>query len=111
MLSGHADVAQVAEHKWDSDPFTMVEKDGKLYGCGAWDMKGFLAVDLAFTPTFELQNIKPIHVAFSHDEELGCVGIHTLIKDMKNSFHADICLAGNGSLNVDTGSKVTAVRV
>jgi acetylornithine deacetylase len=107
VLSGHTDVVSVVGQKWDTDPFTMVEKDGRLYGRGASDMKGFLAVVLALVPTFlAMKRVKPIHIAFSYDEELGCAGIPTLIKYLKaQKFHADVCLVGDGGMVVGIGNK------
>ncbi|KAK7198270.1 glutamamyl carboxypeptidase [Novymonas esmeraldas] len=107
VLSGHTDVVPVTGQKWDSDPFTMVEKDGKLYGRGTCDMKGFLAVVLALVPTFvAMKRLKPIHIAFSYDEELGCAGIPTLVHYLKEQrFRADVCLVGDGGLVVGIGNK------
>ncbi|KAL7702774.1 glutamamyl carboxypeptidase [Lotmaria passim] len=107
VLSGHTDVVSVIGQKWDSDPWTLTEKDGKLYGRGACDMKGFLAVVLALVPTFlTMKRAKPIHIAFSYDEELGCAGIPTLVKYLKErKFHADACLVGDGGMVVGIGNK------
>ncbi|CBZ23872.1 metallo-peptidase, Clan MH, Family M18 [Leishmania mexicana MHOM/GT/2001/U1103] len=108
VLSGHTDVVPVDGQKWDSDPFTMVEKDGKLFGRGACDMKGFLAVVLALTPQFLTMNrAKPVHYAFSFDEEVGCTGVPYLIEYLKErGFQADACLIGEPTdMNVYVGSK------
>lgn len=79
-LSGHTDVVPVTGQAWDSDPFHMIEKDGRLYGRGTTDMKGFLACVLAAVPDFNRRNLKtPIHLAFSYDEEIGCVGVRPMI--------------------------------
>ena len=96
VLSGHTDVVPVDGQKWDSDPFTMVEKDGKLFGRGACDMKGFLAVVLALTPTFlSMKRAKPVHYAFSFDEEVGCTGVPYLANYLKEKgFKADACIIG-----------------
>ena len=76
VLSGHTDVVPVDGQKWDSDPFTMVERDGKLYGRRSTDMKGLLAVALPLTSVLlSVKRIKPIHCAFSYDEEVGCTGM------------------------------------
>lgn len=74
----------------------MIEKDGKLFGRGACDMKGFLAVALALTPTFHsLKRSKPIHFAFSYDEEVGCTGVPVLTNHLiDKGFRADCCLIG-----------------
>jgi acetylornithine deacetylase len=107
ILSGHTDVVSVEGQKWDSDPWTLTEKDGKLYGRGTADMKGFLAVVLALVPTFlSMKRAKPVHLAFSYDEELGCIGIPVLIDYMKEKkITADACLVGDGKLAVCTGNK------
>jgi acetylornithine deacetylase len=84
VLSGHTDVVPVNGRKWDTDPFTMVEKDGRLYGRGASGMKGFLAVVLALVPTFlAMKRAKPVHIAFSFNEELNCTGVPYLIDWLK----------------------------
>jgi acetylornithine deacetylase len=79
-LSGHTDVVPVDGQDWDTDPFELTEKGGKLYGRGTCDMKSWLAVALAFTPEFLRRGLKtPIHLALSYDEEVGCVGVRRLI--------------------------------
>lgn len=107
ILSGHTDVVSVMGQKWDSDPWTLTERDGKLYGRGTADMKGFLAVALALVPTFmKMKRVKPVHLAFSYDEELGCTGIPVLVDYLKaNNITADACLVGDGRLQVCTGNK------
>lgn len=80
VLSGHTDVVPVDGQNWSSDPFTLMEKDGLLYGRGSADMKGFLAVALALVPHFvELDLRVPLHLAFSCDEEVGCKGVRPLV--------------------------------
>ncbi len=84
VLSGHTDVVPVDGQPWSSDPFQMVEKDGKFYGRGACDMKGFLATALALVPEFKAASLKtPIHLALSCDEEVGCIGVRPLVAYMK----------------------------
>jgi acetylornithine deacetylase len=79
VLSGHTDVVPVEDQDWLSDPFQVVEKDGRLYGRGTCDMKSFYAIALALVP--EMQNLKrPIHFALSYDEEVGCLGAPALIE-------------------------------
>jgi acetylornithine deacetylase len=79
-LSGHTDVVPVDDQNWSSDPFVAVEKNGKIYGRGTADMKSFVAVALALVPEMvEAQFSAPIHLAFSYDEEIGCVGVRGLI--------------------------------
>jgi acetylornithine deacetylase len=80
MLSGHTDVVPVKGQNWSTDPFQMTEKDGKIYGRGSCDMKGFIACVLAKVPEFVNADLKePIHLAFSYDEETGCTGVHSLV--------------------------------
>ncbi|MGH1419468.1 MAG: acetylornithine deacetylase [Hyphomicrobiaceae bacterium] len=79
-LSGHTDVVPVVGQNWDTDPFTVVEKNNKLFGRGTTDMKGFLACVLAAVPDFKSRPLKtPIHIAFSYDEEIGCVGVRPML--------------------------------
>jgi acetylornithine deacetylase len=86
VLSGHTDVVPTEGQAWDTDPFKMVEKDGRLYGRGAADMKGFLACALALAPEFVERGLRtPLHLALSYDEELGCVGVGRLIADLKRA--------------------------
>lgn len=82
MLSGHTDVVPVAGQPWSSDPFTLRDGgDGRLYGRGTCDMKGFIACALAMVPTWAKAPLKqPIYFGFSYDEEIGCVGAPSLIK-------------------------------
>jgi len=84
MLSGHTDVVPVEGQAWTSDPFQVIERDGRLYGRGTADMKGFDAIALAHVPLFLASDLKtPIHLAFSCDEELGCVGVRPMIDVIK----------------------------
>lgn len=81
-LSGHTDVVPVAGQQWTSDPFTLRRHDGRLYGRGTADMKGFLAAVLAAAPEFKARALKtPIHIAFSYDEEIGCIGVRPMIAE------------------------------
>ena len=81
VLSGHTDVVPVDGQPWSSDPFAIVERDGRLYGRGTCDMKGFLALALAAVPDLVAANPrKPVHLAFSYDEEIGCLGAPALIE-------------------------------
>lgn len=80
VLSGHTDVVPVAGQDWSSDPFTCTERDGRLYGRGSADMKGFLAVVLSRVPEWKAAGLTaPVHLAFSYDEEVGCLGVPRLI--------------------------------
>lgn len=80
ILSGHTDVVPVDGQDWHSDPFVVTERDGRLYGRGTADMKGFVALVLALAPEFLRRGLKiPLHIALSYDEEVGCVGVHSLV--------------------------------
>ena len=80
VLSGHTDVVPVDGQPWSSDPWTLTERDGRLYGRGTCDMKGFLALALAAAPDLAKATLrKPVHLAFSYDEEVGCLGAPAMI--------------------------------
>ncbi|WP_174801999.1 acetylornithine deacetylase [Martelella limonii] len=84
MLSGHSDVVPVDDQNWTSDPFTLAERDGKYFGRGTCDMKGFIAACLAKRERLaEIAAAKPIHFAFTHDEEVGCIGARALTEWLK----------------------------
>ena len=84
VLSGHSDVVPVADQAWTSDPFQMIEQDGRLYGRGSCDMKGFIAATVAMAPIFAKQvRDKPLHFAFTHDEETGCIGATHLAETLR----------------------------
>jgi acetylornithine deacetylase len=81
VLSGHTDVVPVDGQDWRTDPFVLTRRGDRLYGRGTCDMKAFLALALAAVPLF-LEARRPIHLAFSYDEEVGCVGAPAMIRDM-----------------------------
>lgn len=84
VLSGHTDVVATAGQNWSSNPFVLTEREGKLFGRGTCDMKGFLACALALVPMMRSARLKrPIHFAFSYDEELGCLGAPSMIEEMR----------------------------
>jgi acetylornithine deacetylase len=84
VLSGHTDVVPVAGQPWTGDPFTLRESSGRLYGRGTCDMKGFIALVLSLVPDMLAGALKrPLHIALSYDEELGCLGAPRLIADIK----------------------------
>ena len=84
VLSGHTDVVPVDGQDWSSDPFKPEIRDSKLYGRGACDMKGFVGTALALAPDIAKAKLKrPIHFALSYDEEVGCVGVKSLLDDLK----------------------------
>jgi len=100
ILSGHTDVVPVDGQSWDTDPFVAVERDGKLYARGSADMKGFIGVALAQAPKFisalnagRLE--APLHYALSYDEEVGCLGVRGLIRDLEeNGIRPAGCVVG-----------------
>lgn len=108
LLSGHTDVVPVDGQNWDSDPFTIVEKNGKLHGRGTCDMKSFIAICLAYAPKFLERGLTtPIHFAFSYDEEVGCIGVRRLI-DMVNGLGVKpkMCIVGEPTnMQVTIGHK------
>lgn len=83
-LSGHTDVVPVDGQDWHSDPFRVKRENGRLYGRGTADMKSFIGVCLALAPEFVAREIEtPLHLALSHDEEVGCVGVRSLIEALR----------------------------
>jgi acetylornithine deacetylase len=80
VLSGHTDVVPVDGQPWSTDPFKLTERDGRLYGRGSCDMKGFLALALAAAPELAAGARRPVHLAFSYDEEVGCLGAPDMIE-------------------------------
>ena len=85
LLSGHTDVVPVDNQKWHTEPFKIVEKDERLYGRGSADMKGFIATVLSLVPELAKRRLRePIHLCFSYDEEVGCIGVRTLIDVLKD---------------------------
>jgi len=108
ILSGHTDVVPVTNQSWSSDPFQLIEKDEKLYGRGTSDMKSFIALVLSRVPQLVKKKLlKPIHFAFSYDEEIGCVGVHGLLDliDQK-SLKPEFCIIGEPtSMDVVTAHK------
>ena len=80
LLSGHTDVVPVADQDWTTEPFELTRQDGRLYGRGTCDMKGFIAATLAFAETLDPDTLsQPLHFAFTHDEEIGCLGAQHLV--------------------------------
>lgn len=81
VLSGHTDVVPVDGQRWSVAPFELTEKDGKLYGRGTADMKGYIACVLACVPALVKAPLRmPVHIALSYDEEVGCLGVRSLIE-------------------------------
>jgi acetylornithine deacetylase len=108
ILNGHTDCVPVDGEVWASDPFTLTERDGRLYGRGSADMKGFLASALAAVPQIMQMDLqRPVHLAFSHDEEIGCIGVRSLLRDEAViEARASACIVGEPTLmQVVTGHK------
>ncbi|WP_324710935.1 acetylornithine deacetylase [Pseudomonas citronellolis] len=95
-LSGHTDVVPVDGQNWSVPPFELTENDGRLYGRGTADMKGYIACVLAAVPAFLAQPLRvPLHLAFSYDEEVGCLGVRSLLADLERREHKPIaCIIG-----------------
>ena len=96
ILSGHSDVVPTEGQNWASDPYDIDIRDGKLYGRGSCDMKGFLACLLAKAETFKNAYLRvPIHLAFTYDEEVGCLGVPSLVEAINNLPHKPaMCIVG-----------------
>ncbi len=85
VLSGHTDVVPVDGQPWETDPWEVVERHGKLYGRGTADMKSFSAIALSLLPDMLAADLKrPIHFALSYDEEVGLLGAPAMIREMKD---------------------------
>lgn len=96
VLSGHTDVVPVDGQAWTVEPFALSERDGRLYGRGTADMKGFIASVLAVVPAFLAQPLRmPVHLAFSYDEEVGCLGVRSMLAALEQRPHKPrLCLIG-----------------
>lgn len=108
ILSGHTDVVPVTSQKWQTNPFKLTEIDNKLYGRGTADMKSFVACALYAASKASSMNLKtPLHFSFSYDEEIGCVGVRSLIEMLKNSpINPLFCIVGEPtSMQVMSGHK------
>ncbi|WP_175865222.1 acetylornithine deacetylase [Burkholderia cepacia] len=95
-LSGHTDVVPVDGQAWTVEPFRLTERDGRLYGRGTADMKGFIASALAAVPAFVARPLRvPVHLAFSYDEEVGCLGVRPMLDALAARPHRPrLCLIG-----------------
>ena len=115
ILSGHTDVVPVDGQAWTSDPFTVTERDGRLYGRGTCDMKGFDALVLALVPYMLEAGLKrPVQIALSYDEEVGCLGAPSMIAAMRRRLppaaavivgeptEMGVVTAHKGSVGIDT---------
>ena len=80
VLSGHTDVVPVDGQPWSMPPFELTERDGRLFGRGTADMKGYIACVLALVPALVAATLRrPVHIALSYDEEVGCLGVRSLL--------------------------------
>ncbi len=87
VLSGHTDVVPVDDQDWHTNPFELTERDGLLYGRGSSDMKGFSAVFLSRLASLDIAALKkPLYLALSYDEEIGCLGIDRMVDDALGHF-------------------------
>lgn len=108
LLSGHTDVVPVEGQDWTLPPFRMTRQEGKAYGRGAADMKGFLACAIAAAMDAAARPLKtPLHLALSYDEEVGCIGVHSMIDMLRNApFRPALCIVGEPTaMAVATGHK------
>ncbi len=108
LLSGHTDVVPVEGQNWTMPPFTMTQKDGRIYGRGTCDMKGFIASAISVALKAADKPLKtPLHLAFSYDEEIGCIGVRSLIDMLKSApFRPLLCIVGEPTnMAVATGHK------
>jgi len=96
VLSGHTDVVPVDGQAWTVEPFQLSERDGRLYGRGTADMKGFIACVLAAVPSLVQRPLQvPVHLAFSYDEEVGCLGVRSMLAELEKRPHKPtLCLIG-----------------
>lgn len=108
LLSGHTDVVPVDGQPWTSPPFEATHKDGRIYGRGAADMKGFVACAVIAMVAAARRPLKrPLQLALSFDEEIGCVGVRHLLRRLENDLPAPyLCIVGEPTLmRIGTGHK------
>lgn len=108
VLSGHTDVVPVDGQEWTVDPYAGVVRGDRLLGRGAADMKSFLGIVLAAVPEMVAAKLqRPIHLALSYDEEVGCIGVGRMIRDMQDlGIAPGICIVGEPSnMQVVSGHK------
>ncbi len=100
MLSGHTDVVPVDDQDWHSEPFKLIEKDGSLFGRGSSDMKSFIAIVLTLLPELVGRKLRtPIHLSFSYDEEVGCLGVRRLIGVLAGRpIRPKLCIVGEPTM-------------
>ena len=108
MLSGHTDVVPVEGQAWTLPPFALTDRDGRLYGRGTTDMKGFCAAAIALSLRAARRPlVTPLHLALSYDEEVGCLGVRSLIDMLEAaSIRPAMCIVGEPTgMAVATGHK------
>lgn len=108
ILSGHTDVVPVEGQEWSRDPFRLHREGERLYGRGTADMKGFLACVLSLAGRVDAARLRrPIHIAFSYDEEIGCVGVRPMIDRLQQELPPqELCIIGEPtSMAVATSHK------
>lgn len=108
VLSGHTDVVPVAGQDWTMDPFSLTGRDGRLYGRGTADMKGFVAAAIHAALHGARRDLKtPLHLAFSYDEEIGCIGVRGMIDALaRRPDPAALCIVGEPTgMRIATGHK------
>ncbi len=108
VLNGHTDIVPVDGQDWASDPFRLTRTEDRLYGRGSVDMKGFLACVMASVPMFQALNLaRPIHIAFTYDEETGGFGMPVLLDSMAGlEIHPAVVIVGEPTeMNIVTGHK------
>ena len=108
MLSGHTDVVPVDGQEWDTNPFQAIQNGSRLFGRGTSDMKSFVAITLSQLPKFQKRGLEtPIHLAFSYDEEIGCIGVRRLIDRLNDMpVKPTMCIVGEPTnMQVVTGHK------
>ncbi len=115
LLSGHSDVVPVEGQDWHVEPFALTEVDGRLYGRGTADMKGFVAAAIEALRLASRRQLRtPLHLALSYDEEIGCIGVRRLLETLKSApTRPLLCIVGEPTaMAVATGHKgKTVLRV
>ena len=98
-LSGHVDTVPVDGQNWSTDPFALQQRNGRLYGRGAVDMKGFVASCLSAVPDIKSAPLaRPVHLFISYDEEVDCAGARTLVRDLEaGRLKPALCVVGEPS--------------
>jgi len=105
VLSGHTDVVPVDGQNWTSDPFVLTRRGGRLYGRGTCDMKGFIALALATVPAVAKgETARPIHLALTYDEEVGCLGAPSMIRELVADLPAPVAVIVGEPTNMEVVS-------